>query len=156
MSVRWGVLTKVSNDKGPFKIATFEVEGKPIDATVFEPAGVQVNPVVGSLALIFCVGGDEGRAVALVAAPPAKRVDGQAAGETSYPNTETGNVIKHDKDGDTAIDVARDLISKAGRDQSHEAEGDFKAKAGAGVEIEASGGDVVIKASGIVHINPPA
>lgn len=104
--IRWGVLTRVSNDKGPYKIATFQADGKDVIATIIEASSVQTNPIEGSLALLFYPDGDEGRAVAIVGPPPAKRTDQQKAGEASFVSHDTGNSIQHQQNGDTVVKTA--------------------------------------------------
>lgn len=103
--IRWGVLTEVSADAGPFKIATFSAHGKSIEAVILEFSGVECNPVVGSMAVIFSPG-DDGRAVAIVAPPPAQRADQQKPGEASFVDPLTGNVIQHRQDGSTIAKTA--------------------------------------------------
>lgn len=103
MTIRWGTLTEVSNDKGPFKLATFEVDGKSLVAVILEASSVQTNPIQGSLALVFFPDGDEGRAFAIVGPPPAKRTDQQKAGEASFVSHDTGNFIQHQENGDTVV-----------------------------------------------------
>ena len=104
--IRWGVLTTVSNDKGPYKLATFSIDGKDVVAKVLDVTGVQANPKKNSQAMIICPDGDEGRAFAIVIPPPADRTDLQKEGEVSYPNHVTGNVIKHEAGGDTTVKTA--------------------------------------------------
>lgn len=114
--IRWGKLTRVSNDKGPYKTATFSVDGVDREIKVIEPFGVQANPMKDSQAMIICPDGDEGRAVALVMPPPAKRTDGQKEGEVSYVNPVTGNTIKFDADGHTTVTTPSGSISKHYKD----------------------------------------
>ena len=101
---RWATLKKVSNDKGPYKLATFSADGKDdIIAHVLDLSGVQANPEKDSLAFLILPHGDEGRALAIVLPPPAKRTDQQKEGEVSYVNHTTGNVMQHKADGATEI-----------------------------------------------------
>lgn len=139
MKFRWGVLTKASNDKGPFKLGIFEVDGKSdIVALIFEPYGLQASALVGSSAAIFYPDCDEGRALAFVMAPPAKRIDGQAEGESSFANLDTGNVLKHDKDGNSVLTSQQDIDLTAGAE----------------VKITSTG-DTIVKTTGLFHVNPP-
>jgi phage gp45-like len=115
-SARWGELVKVSNDKGPFKMIRVQSDGHEVSAKVIEPYGVQGSPVKDSIVLMFPLDGDEGKMVALVMPPPAKRTDQQKPGEVSYVNHDTGNAMKHDADGTTTTTTKKDHVVKAGSD----------------------------------------
>lgn len=99
--IRWGRLKTVSNDKGPYKLATFDVDGAERDVQILETSGIQTSPERESIAMIICPDGDEGRMFAIVMPPPGKRIDGQKEGETTFVNHVTGNTIQHDADGNT-------------------------------------------------------
>lgn len=101
--IRRGVVTKVSNDKGPHKLVTVKSEGQEFEVEVWETDGSESNPLEGSRCLLLPVQGDNGEMVAMIGAPPAERVDGQKPGEKTYKNHKTGNFIKHDDDGNTII-----------------------------------------------------
>lgn len=100
---RWGKLARVSNDKGPYKLATFSVDGVDREAHIFDVSGIQTNPQKDSLAFLICPDGDEGRAIAFVLPPPEKRIDGQKEGESTFANHVTGNTVQHQANGDTVV-----------------------------------------------------
>lgn len=104
--IRRGVVTKVSNDKGPHKLVTVESEGNEMEVEVMEPDGSSSSPLEGSNCWLFPVQGDAGEMVAMISAPPADRVDQQKPGEKTYKNHKTGNYIKQDDNGDTIISSA--------------------------------------------------
>lgn len=105
-NIRWGRVVKESDDKGPYKLHTIETDGKQMDIQAVECYGVQGNSIAECQCLVLVPDGDEGKAVAIIMPPPAKRTDQQKAGEVSYVNHETGNVIKHEANGDTTIRTA--------------------------------------------------
>lgn len=129
MNIRWATVTKSSNDKGPYKLVDVESDGHKFTAHVIEPYGVQGSPLKDGQALIIPVDGDEGKAVALIMPPPAKRTDQQKEGEVSYPNHDTGNTIKHDKDGHTTITTPSGTVVKCHKD------GNVGVKPGAGKKV---------------------
>lgn len=108
--IRWGRLKTVSNDKGPYKLATFDVDGAERDAQVMEISGVQVNPQQDSIAMIICPDGDEGRMFAIVMPPPGSRTDGQKEGEATFTNHKAGQTIKMDADGNVLVKSAGGVI----------------------------------------------
>ena len=111
--IRFGVVTGVSEDKGPHKLVKAESEGNELIVKIFEVDGASSNPLEGSELLILDVQTDTGHAVALASAPPADRVDAQKAGEKTYKNHKTGNSIKHDDDGNTTIETTNDTFIKS-------------------------------------------
>lgn len=111
--IRRGVVTKVSEDKGPHKLVEVESEGNTLMVEVMEPDGSSSNPLEGSNCWLFPVQGDPGEMVAMISAPPADRVDGQKPGEKTYKNHATGNQIKHGADGNTTIETSADTIIKS-------------------------------------------
>jgi len=115
-AIRWATIKKSSNDKGPYKLVEVESDGHQFVAHVLEGYGVQGSPLKDGQALIIPVDGDEGKAVAIVMPPPAKRTDEQKEGEVSYVNHDTGNVMKHDADGTTTTTTKKDLVDKVGGD----------------------------------------
>lgn len=100
---RWATLKEVSNDKGPYKLATFEADGQDIIAHPLDIGGVQMNHQKGSLAFIITPDGDPGRAIAFVLPPPANRTDQQAEGEVTFTNHLKGQAVKMDKDGNIIL-----------------------------------------------------
>lgn len=102
---RWGTLKKVSNDKGPYKIATGNFDGKEIDFIVVDMSGMQTNPLEKSQVFLITPDGDEGRAFGLVLPPPAKRVDQQKEGEVTMINHKDGKgqFVKLDDNGNVII-----------------------------------------------------
>ena len=113
---RWGEVTEVSNDKGPYKLVRVQSDGQEVTAIVIEPYGIQGSPLKKGQAILFPMDGDEGKMVALIMPPPAKRVDQQKEGEVSYINHDTGNVMKHDADGHTTITTPGGTIIKEWKD----------------------------------------
>lgn len=106
MDGRWATITKVSEDKGPYKLVTVEAEGHEIDVIILEGYGVQGSPIKDGQVYILPTNRDNGQAVGVMMPPPAKRRDGQKEGEASYINHATGNRMKHDANGNTLIDTA--------------------------------------------------
>jgi hypothetical protein len=102
-NIRWGRITGASDDKGPYKLHSVETDGKVMDMMALDLFGVQGNAMKDGQCLVLVPDGDEGKAVMIPLPPPAKRIDGQKEGEVSYNNPVTGNVIKHDADGNTTI-----------------------------------------------------
>lgn len=128
-SFRWGEVVKPSNDKGPYKLVRVQSDGHEVTAIVLEPYGVQGSPLKGGQALMIPIDGDEGKMVAIIMPPPAKRTDEQKEGEVSYPNHDTGNFIKHDADGNTTIQTKGGAIIKEWKD------GTIGVKPGAGQKV---------------------
>lgn len=114
--IRWGEVVAASNDKGPYKLVRVQSEGHEVSAIVLEPYGIQGSPLKKGQAILIPIDGDEGKMVALVMPPPAKRTDQQKEGEVSYLNHETGNAIKHDADGNTTITTPGGCIIKEWKD----------------------------------------
>lgn len=101
---RWARLTKVSADKGPYKVGTFTSDGKDeFDAQIIDLGGMHTNPVKESIAFLIPLGGDDGRVVALVMPPPALRVDQLKEGECVFCNHKTGQYIKLDDAGNIVM-----------------------------------------------------
>lgn len=126
-NLRWGVVKTVSNDKGPHKVCEIECDGKKMTAFVGEVFGVQSVPHVGAQVVIGLLDGDEGKAVVLASMPrPKDRVDGQKEGEVSIKNHDTGNAIKHDKDGHTSVSTKADLNETVGAKRTSTVETDNK------------------------------
>lgn len=115
-SIRWAEVIKPSNDRGPYKMVEVESDGHTFIAHVIEPYGVQSSPLKGGQALIIPVDDDEGKAVALILPPPAKRTDQQKEGEASFVSHKTGNALKHDDDGHTTITTPGGCIIKEWKD----------------------------------------
>lgn len=107
---RWATLKTVSNDKGPYKMATFTADGQDIIAHVLDIGGVQMNHQQDSLAFIITPDGDPGRAIAFVLPPPANRTDQQKEGEVTYTNHKKGQTIKMDEDGNIIIKSAGGVV----------------------------------------------
>lgn len=126
---RLGEVIEVTNDKGPHKLVKVRCEDKEYICKVWESDGASSSPLKGSECLISPVNGDEGQWVATIGAPPDKRVDGQKPGEKTYMNHATGSNIKHSENGDTTITTSQHMNVN-------------------------SNGDVIIKSSGIIHLNP--
>jgi hypothetical protein len=59
--IRWGEMTKVSNDKGPYKLGRFQSEGHEVTAIILEPYGIQGSPMKGGQAILIPIDGDEGK-----------------------------------------------------------------------------------------------
>lgn len=115
-TTRWAVLKETSNDKGPYKMAGFDTDGAPRDFKIVESYGVEASPEAGSMALVHCPDGDEGRGTVTVMPAPAKRLDGQKPGEVAYRCPMTGNMMKHDADGHTSITTPSGSITKMHKD----------------------------------------
>jgi hypothetical protein len=114
-NIHYAKQVAASNDKGPYKLAEFEADGKRFYAEIVEPYGVQSSAPAGSRALILYPDGDPGKAVAIVMPPPGQRVDGQKEGEAGLHNHVTGNTMVHDKDGNTVITTKDGSIVKLHR-----------------------------------------
>lgn len=127
--IRWGRLKTVSNDKGPYKLATFDVDGAERDVQILETSGVQVNPQKESIAMIICPDGDEGRMFAIVMPPPGSRTDQQKEGEATFTNHKDGQYIKMSAGGH--------IEEKASGNQTTEI-----------------GGNITISSGGTIHLNP--
>lgn len=127
---RWGTLKTVSADKGPYKLATMDADGKELDCQIIDMSGMQTNPLKDSQVFIISPDGDEGRAVAFVLPPPAKRVDQQKEGEATFINHKSEQYIAL-KDG-----------------------GHIEEK-GKGDRTTKMDGKVTISSGGILHLNPP-
>jgi len=127
--IRWAKLTTASNDKGPYRVAEFDVDGAPRKFKVVSSYGVEANPEADSMALITCPDGDEGRGTAHVMPAPAKRMDGLKPGEVAYRCPLSGNMIKHDADGHTTISTPSGSVSK------HYKDGTIGVEPGAGKKV---------------------
>ena len=113
-NIRWGNVKRTSNDAGPYKLVTVECDGTELECQVLDLSGVEHSPMEGGQAMVFLPDGDEGKAVAVIMAPPKDRVDGQKPGMVTLKNHSKGQSVVLDNDG-----------------------------------------NVIIKSTGIVHINPP-
>ena len=113
---RWGQITEVSNDKGPYKLARVQSEGHEMEVLIVEPTGVQANPLKDSQIYIFPTNADNGQVIGIALPPPAKRVDQQKEGEVTYSNLLTENAIKHDADGNTTITTPSGAVIKEWKD----------------------------------------
>lgn len=102
-NIRWGELTGVSNDKGPYKLHEVETDGKKMDVQAIEIYGMQGNAVKGGQVLILVPDGDEGKAVGIFMPSPKDRVEQQKEGEVQLKNHATGNSIQHAENGDTIV-----------------------------------------------------
>lgn len=114
--MRWGEMVGESNDKGPYKLGRFQSDGQEVTAIIMESYGVQGSPLKGGQTLLIPLDGDEGKMLAFVLPPPSKRTDQQKPGEVSYPNHDTGNVMKHDVKGNTTTTTKKELVDKVGTD----------------------------------------
>lgn len=110
---RLGEVIEVSNDKGPHKLVTVRCEDKEFICKVWESDGATSSPLIGSECMISPLNNDDGQWVAVIGAPPDKRVDGQKPGEKTYMNHKTGNYIKHADDASTEVNSAGDVIIKS-------------------------------------------
>lgn len=128
--IRWGKLSRVSNDKGPYKLATFSIDGVDRECKILDVSGIQSNPMKDSQAMIICPDGDEGRAFAIVIPPPAERTDALKEGESVLTNHKDKQYIK---------------MSEGGHIEE-------KAKGNKTTEVD---GTITIKSGGILHLNPP-
>jgi hypothetical protein len=113
---RWAEVKTTSNDKGPFKLLDVESDGSPQTAYVAEPYGFASNPAKGSIALLSTLDDDEGKSFGTIMPAPAKRLDGLKEGETAHYNPETQNIIKHDIDGHTTIELPGGTVVKHWKD----------------------------------------
>lgn len=120
---RWGTVVGPSNDKGPHKLVRVKSDGHEATIEIIEPFGVQSNPIQGSKVLVMQLDGDEGKLVGIVMAPPARRMDKQKAGETSFASPHTANYMKHDADGNTKVVTTAELKEKVGADKRTNTEG---------------------------------
>lgn len=102
---RWGEITEISNDKGPYKLVKVQSEGHTMTAIVVEPYGVQASPLKGGQVFLLPFNADNGQAVALVLPPPKDRVDGQKEGEATFKNHKRGQYVKLDDDGNIVINA---------------------------------------------------
>lgn len=123
MTNRWGTVVGPSNDKGPHKLARARSDGGEVTFEVIDPWGMASNPIAGSKVLLMQLDGDEGKLVGIVMAPPARRMDKQKGGETSFASPHTGNYIRHDADGNTKTVTTQGLVEKVGADKRVTTEG---------------------------------
>jgi len=128
--IRWGKLTRVSKDKGPYKLATASVDGVDREFKVLDVSGVQTNPMKDSQVMLICPDGDEGRMFGIVIPPPAQRTDGLKEGESVFTNHKDGQFIK---------------MSEGGHIEE-------KAKGNKTTEVD---GTITVKSGGVLHLNPP-
>ena len=111
---RWGELTGVSKDKGPYKLAEVSVDGKTMDVMMMDAFGVQSNPHKGAQVAIFLLDGDEGKAIGFPLPRPKDRIDQQAEGEVTLKNHDAGQSLKLDKDGNMAHDAKGKITLTSG------------------------------------------
>lgn len=136
-TIRWGNLTEVSSDKGPYKLSTFDVDGAERICKVLDVSGIQTNPMKGSQAMIICPDGDEGRAIAIAIPPPAERTDLQKEGETTFTNHKDKQYIALKEGGHIEV--------KAKGNRTENLDGNHDEKVG---------GNINVTSGGILHLNP--
>lgn len=130
-AIRFGVIHEESADKGPYKLATVMADGKPMDCEIADLTGIEGSPLKDSRVLLLTPDGDDGKAIGIVYGPPVKdRTDGQKPGEVTYKNHKTGNKIVHDKDGNTQMKTAKDVVEDIGQNQTTKAAGTIKINTG--------------------------
>ena len=141
----FGVIKKKTKDTGPFSLGTIDVMGQEMDAEFISLYGTNASPPEGSRCLLFFSEGDSGKCFALPIDKPADRFDKHEEGEVRVGNTKTGTSTLLRKDG-AKIDTVKG-------DHERTTDGAKKEKVTGNITQE-SGGDIVIKSDGVVHINP--
>jgi phage gp45-like len=102
-NIRWGQLTGVSDDKGPYKLTEVETDGKRMNVIVVEPFGIQSVPHSNAQMLILVPDGDEGKAIGIAMPRPANRIDQQKEGEVTLQNHDEQQYVKLDANGNVNI-----------------------------------------------------
>lgn len=129
-SIRFGVIYEESADKGPYKLAKVMSDGKVMDLEIMDIAGVEGSPLKDSRVIIFTPDGDDAKAIGIAFGPAVKdRTDGQSPGDVTYKNHKSGNVINHDKDGNTNITTPSGTLVNIAKD------GTVGVKPGAGKNV---------------------
>lgn len=116
--IRWGNLVKVTNDKGPYKLAKFKADNHEVVGQIVDSYGIQGSPPEGSQALLIPVDDDEGKFVAIVMPPPKSRETGLKAGEVKLKNHTAGQSIFMDETGNTTVDMSGKHIETIGGDRT--------------------------------------
>lgn len=97
--IRWGKVKTASADKGPYRLAEVESDGKVLDVHIIDPFGLQGNPHVDGEVLIFTPDADDGKACGIVMPRPKDRWDGLKPGEVGLKNFDKGQTIHMDANG---------------------------------------------------------
>lgn len=112
MNPFWTKISKVSNDKGPYRILEVDAHDNPIDAVVISLGGSEAGPMEGGQALCFPIDGDMGKAVVFCLPPPSDRTDQLKEGEVETKNYKSGRgqTVKLDDGGNIMLRSPNGII----------------------------------------------
>jgi phage baseplate assembly protein V len=95
---------KICDDSGPFRFCRIKSFGKEQKVNAFTPYGLINNPPKDSMAVVFLVGGEESKSIALID-DPKRRIKNMEEGEVGLANYLTGSTIIIKSNGDVDVDA---------------------------------------------------